>query len=136
MHSKEKHQQNKKQPNEWERIFADHMTVKRLLSKIYKQLIQMTTHLKTGIRPEYIFFQRRHILVETWKDAHCTSLVAQLVKNPSAMQETWVRFLGWEASLRMERLPTPVFWPGEFHGLYKSRTGLSDFNSRHLCYLS
>ena len=47
MHSKEKHQQNKKQPNEWERIFADHMTVKRLLSKIYKQLIQMTTHLKT-----------------------------------------------------------------------------------------
>ena len=25
-----------------------------------------------------------------------TSLVAQLVKNPPAMQETWVRFLGWE----------------------------------------
>ena len=23
-------------------------------------------------------------------------LVAQLVKNPPAMQETWVRFLGWE----------------------------------------
>ena len=32
------------------------------------------------------------------------SLVAQLVKNPPAMQETW--------------LPTPVFWPREFHGLY------------------
>ena len=32
------------------------------------------------------------------------SLVAQLVKNLCAMQETWVRFLGWEASLRMERL--------------------------------
>ena len=27
------------------------------------------------------------------------SLVAQLVKNPPAMQETWVRFLGWEDSL-------------------------------------
>ena len=28
-----------------------------------------------------------------------------------------------------ERLPTPVFWPGEFHGLYgvaKSQTQLSD----------
>ena len=25
--------------------------------------------------------------------------MAQLVKNPSAMQETWVRFLGWEDSL-------------------------------------
>ena len=24
------------------------------------------------------------------------SLVAQLVKNPPAMRETWVRFLGWE----------------------------------------
>ena len=23
------------------------------------------------------------------------SLVAQLVKNPSAMQETWIRFMGW-----------------------------------------
>ena len=27
------------------------------------------------------------------------SLVAQLVKNPPAMQETPVRFLGWEDSL-------------------------------------
>ena len=28
-----------------------------------------------------------------------TSLVAQLVKNPPAMQETWVRSLGWEDPL-------------------------------------
>ena len=27
------------------------------------------------------------------------SLVAQLVKNPSAMRETWVRSLGWEDPL-------------------------------------
>ena len=27
------------------------------------------------------------------------SLVAQLVKNPLAMQETWVRSLGWEDPL-------------------------------------
>ena len=27
------------------------------------------------------------------------SLVAQLVKNPPAMRETWVRFLGWEDPL-------------------------------------
>ena len=27
------------------------------------------------------------------------SLVAQLVKNPSAMQETWVRSLGWDDPL-------------------------------------
>ena len=28
-----------------------------------------------------------------------TSLMAQLVKNSPAMQETWVRSLGWEDSL-------------------------------------
>ena len=27
------------------------------------------------------------------------SLVAQMVKNPPTMQETWIRFLGWEDSL-------------------------------------
>ena len=40
------------------------------------------------------------------------SLVSQLLKNPSAMQETWVGKIPW----RRERLPTPVFLPGEFHG--------------------
>ena len=29
------------------------------------------------------------------------SLVAQLVKNLSAMQETWIRSLGWEDPLEM-----------------------------------
>ena len=42
------------------------------------------------------------------------SLVAQLVKNPPAMWETWVWSLGWEDPQRRERPPTPVFWPGEF----------------------
>ena len=31
-----------------------------------------------------------------------TSLVAQMVKNPPAMQETWVQFLGWEDPLEKE----------------------------------
>ena len=44
--------------------------------------------------------------------------MAQLVKNPPAMQETWVRSLGWKDPLERERLPTAVLWPGEFHGLY------------------
>ena len=43
-------------------------------------------------------------------------LVAQMVKNLPVMQETWVRSLGWKDPLRREQLPTPVFWPGEFHG--------------------
>ena len=44
------------------------------------------------------------------------SLAAQLVKNLSAMQETWVQSLGWEDPLRREWLSTPVFWPCIVHG--------------------
>ena len=40
--------------------------------------------------------------------------MVQLVKNLSAMWETWVGKIPW----RRERLPTPVFWPRKFHGLY------------------
>ena len=42
------------------------------------------------------------------------SLVAQLVKNLLAMQETLVQFLGREVPLAKDRLPTPVFlgFPG------------------------
>ena len=41
--------------------------------------------------------------------------------------------LGWKDPLRRERLPTPVFWPGEFqdntvHGVPKTQTRLSDFH--------
>ena len=41
------------------------------------------------------------------------SLVAQTVKNPSAVWQPWVRSLGWEDLWRRARQPTPVFLPGE-----------------------
>ena len=44
------------------------------------------------------------------------SLMAQWVKSPPAIQETWVRSLGWEDALEKGKATTPVFWPGEFHG--------------------
>ena len=47
------------------------------------------------------------------------SLIAQLVKNPPVMQETWVHSLNWEDPLEREWIPTPVFWPVEFHGLQR-----------------
>ena len=47
------------------------------------------------------------------------SLVGQLVKNPSANQKTWVRSLGWKGPLEKGRSTTPVFCPGELHGLYR-----------------
>ena len=45
------------------------------------------------------------------------SLVAQLVKNLPAMQETWVLSLGGEDPLKKGKATTPVFLPGELHGL-------------------
>ena len=47
------------------------------------------------------------------------SLAVQLVKNLPAMRETWVRSLGWDDPLEKGKA-TPVFWPGEFYGLYSS----------------
>ena len=44
----------------------------------------------------YTPFQTFAVIVR----AICTaSLVAQMVKNPPAMWETWVQFLGWEDPL-------------------------------------
>ena len=44
------------------------------------------------------------------------SLVAQLVKNLPAVQETQVRSLGWEDPLEKEMATTLVSLPGKFHG--------------------
>ena len=37
------------------------------------------------------------------------------------MWKTWVQSLVWEDPWRREMLPTPIFWPREFHGLYSPR---------------
>ena len=66
-----------------------------------------------------------------------TSLVAQLVKNLLAMQEIWVRFLGWGDSLEkgMATHSSILVWripwtekPGRLQsmGSQKSQTQLSD----------
>ena len=49
------------------------------------------------------------------------SLVAQTVKNPPSVRETWVQSLAWEDPLEKGMLPTPVFWPREFMDLEAAR---------------
>ena len=63
----------------------------------------------------------------------CASLVAQLVKNLPAMQETWVRFLGWKDPLEKGKAAHSSILGGEFmdcivHGVTKSWTRLSGFH--------
>ena len=50
-------------------------------------------------------------LITNW-----ASLVAQMVKNLPAVQETWVQPLGREDPWRREWLATPVFLPGDSRG--------------------
>ena len=47
------------------------------------------------------------------------------------MQETRVQSLGWEDHWRRERLPTPVFLPGEFQG-QRSLAGYSPWDPKEL----
>ena len=64
------------------------------------------------------------------------SLVAQLVKNLPAMQETWVESLGWEDPLEKGKathssiLAWRIPWIAKScnHGVAKSWTRLSDFH--------
>jgi len=52
------------------------------------------------------------------------SLVAQMVKNPSTMQETWIRSLGWEdplekgMAIHFSILAWKIPWIEELGGLY------------------
>ena len=56
----------KRQTSEWEKIIANETTDKELISKIYKQLIQLNTrktkqpNQKVGKRPKQTSLQRRH----------------------------------------------------------------------------
>ena len=65
------------------------------------------------------------------------SLVAQMVKNPPAMWETWVGSLGWEdplqdgmatnSSILARRISTDRgTWQATVHGVAKSRIQLSN----------
>ena len=53
---------------------------------------------------------------------HSQPLVAQLVRNLPTMWRpgfnSWVGKIPW----RRQKLPTPVFWPGEFHGLQQDES--------------
>ena len=73
--------------------------------------------------------------------------VAHLVKDPPAIWETWVRFLGWEdpleksmathSSILAWRIPMDCSLPGSFvHGVTKSWTRLRNEAHAHCLAIS
>ena len=67
-------------------------------------------------------------------------LVAQLVESPPAMQETWVRYLGWEDSLEKEMathssiLAWRIPWteePGGLESMESQRVGHNMDSAAH-----
>ena len=74
-------------------------------STLWLQLFRMSARALFGL-PLWLSWQRIHLQCRT----------------PGF--DPWVAKVPW----RRERLPTPVFWPGEFPGVTKSWTQLSDFH--------
>ena len=63
------------------------------------------------------------------------SLVAQMIKNVQRGRpgfDSWFGKIPWSR----EQLPTPVFWPGEFHGLYSpwghKESDMTDFHFHYV----
>ena len=86
----------------------------------------------TNLKAVCLSYLRLFILPYILHTKFDVSLITQLVNNLPAMWRPgfnpWVGKFPWGR----EQLPTPVLWPGEFHGLFhgvtKSRTWLSSFH--------
>ena len=81
------------------------------------------------------YLQRKHLSDFTLiTHPNIISLIAQLLKNPPVMQETWVRYLGWEDPLEKGKathssiLAWRIPWTIQSMGSQKSWTLLSDFH--------
>ena len=81
--------------------------------------------------------EAQHTLIKREPNNHLDFPVAQMVRNPPALWETWVQSLGWEdpldeematnsSSLAWKTSMDRGAWQAKVHGVTKSYTWLSD----------
>lgn len=92
----------KRQPVEWEKIFANGISDKRLISKIYKELIKLNTQktkiqFKNGKKTWIDIFPKKTYrwLTDTWKDAQHRSSSGKYKSKPqwdiTSLQSEWLK---------------------------------------------
>ena len=97
-----------------------------LLPSLFPPPLHPFSTLSSSSSSSFFFFLVQHVKTNLSHVQYLGQyLVAQMVKNVPAMQETWVRSQGWEDPLEKGMAkPTPVFLPGEFRG-WRSLVGYS-----------
>ena len=68
----------------------------------YHWLLFFGEEVQESALPVFFYFLETHLPLGMPHPIGRVSLVAQIVKNLPAMQETWVRSLGWEDPLEKE----------------------------------
>ena len=81
----------KRQPTEWEKVFANDISDKGLVSKIYKEFIKLTpkkqvARVEMGKRHEQTLLQRRHPDGQPTHEKMLTSLIIRETQIKSTMR--------------------------------------------------
>ena len=97
------------------------------------------TNTFTSLRLEKAQADRLTSFMSVYQQRFIEHLMAQLVKNPPGMRETWVQSLGWEDLLEKRKathssiLAWRTLWT-IVHGVTTSRQRLSNFHFLSFCF--
>ena len=96
----------KRQPSEWEKIIANEATDKELISKIYKQILQLNSRkinnpITTWVKELNRYFSKKTYrwLTNTWKDAQHHSLSEKCKSKPQRGTISCSQNSCWTASV-------------------------------------